>query len=255
MFSFQKFIEMAVQGETVVIDMLHAPENAILESSELWKEIQNKRSMFYTKDMKAYLGYVRKQASKYGVRGSRLHVMEKVLDIARNSDFYIVTGTLQDLFNLLPNGEHSQFILTDHPSMGKQCFYEICGRKYQSTLKIPMFIDQLQRVYDSYGERARLAKENKGIDWKAVSHSIRAGYQLYHIYKDDDFTYPLEETDFIMEVKKGNLDFTTEVQPELENIVEEVSILADKSDYPTKVNRGMVDKFIMEIHEEILNEI
>jgi len=81
MFSLQKFMEMAVKGETVIVDMLHAPDSALLETSNIWKQIVSKRDMFYTKNMKAYLGYVRKQAAKYGVRGSRIKALEEVMEV------------------------------------------------------------------------------------------------------------------------------------------------------------------------------
>jgi len=72
-FSLPYFIELACKGETVAIDMLHAnntlPEliSDIKPLWTIWHDIQLKRKMFYTKDMKSYVGYARKQANKYGV--------------------------------------------------------------------------------------------------------------------------------------------------------------------------------------------
>lgn len=247
--SLQKFIDFACQGETFAIDMLHAPKSAIIESSEIWKYLQENRSKFYTKNMKAYIGYVRKQAAKYGVKGSRLAILEEALDIA--CDGTASLNTVGEMYEFLPIGEHSQWIETEHPKVGNQTFYEICGRKFQSTLKLPMFIRQLQQIYSSYGERAQKAKDNEGIDWKAISHALRAGYQARSIYKYGNFEYPLDETDFLMKVKQGKLDYMTEVQGELENLVDEVMILADNSGYPEKVDRKFWNQFIYEIHEVI----
>jgi len=249
MFSLQKFMEMAVKGETVIVDMLHAPDSALLETSNIWKQIVSKRDMFYTKNMKAYLGYVRKQAAKYGVKGSRLAVMEEALTLAKSYDENMI---LFYIMNQMPIGEYSEIVKANHPSTGEQTFYEICGRKFQSTLRLEVFVDNLQKIYDSYGDRAQQAKTNEGIDWKAISHALRAGYQLYYIYKEGSFTYPLPETQFLLDVKQGKLDFMTIVQPALENLVTEVEELADKSEYPEKVDVKSVEDFIIEIHEKIL---
>ncbi len=58
-FSFQKFLKLAAAGETVAIDMLHAPQSAIIEGSDYWDWLIANKDQFYTKNMKAYIGYVR----------------------------------------------------------------------------------------------------------------------------------------------------------------------------------------------------
>ena len=83
LYSLKYFLELAATGETVALDMLHTPANMVVKSElpEVWKFIQDNRWRFYTTDMKAYLGYVRKQAAKYGVKGSRLAELRKVLEV------------------------------------------------------------------------------------------------------------------------------------------------------------------------------
>lgn len=257
--SLQRFIDFACQGETFAIDMLHAPENKIIHSSNLWNIIVENRDKFYTKNMKAYIGYVRKQAAKYGVKGSSLAILEEAIALVKESsslEFKFMLGfvpkIVEDIIEYLPIGEYSQIVTQTHPSVREQTFYEICGRKFQTTLKIPMFLDALQNIYNSYGERAQAAKDNLGIDWKAISHALRAGYQARAIYKEGGFEYPLKETDFLLKVKQGQLDYLTEVQPELESLVDEVMMLADQSHYPEKVNRKFWNDFIEEVHREIV---
>jgi len=116
-----------------------------------------------------------------------------------------------------------------------------------------MFYAQLKAVYDSYGARAQLAKENKGLDFKAISHAIRAGCQARDIYKYGDFSYPLKETAFILAVKKGELDYTTEVAPVLEAVVEEVDKLADKSTLPEKADYAYWDRWLLNVYKKEYN--
>jgi hypothetical protein len=266
MFSLQKFLDLACKGETVAIDMLHAPRSALIETSRLWDELSACRSLFYTKNMNAYLGYVKKQAAKYGVKGSRMGVLEDIMEVVdlfsdESVEYHSLDGVggwrsapikLGAILKRLPITEHSKIVTSQHPSTGEQVFYEVLGRKYQSTLKLDIFMAKIKALYSSYGERARQAKDNEGIDWKAISHALRAGYQLYYIYKDGDFTYPLPETQYILEVKQGKRDFTTDVQFELERVVGEVTKLAGESNLPDKVDTAWVNLLIYNTYEAIV---
>lgn len=70
-YSLHYFIHLACQGETVALDMLHAPDEMIEVSSPLWEEIVKLRDRFYTKNLRAFIGYARRQAAKYGINGTR----------------------------------------------------------------------------------------------------------------------------------------------------------------------------------------
>ena len=254
-FSLQKFLREAMKGETWAIDMLHAEGDNLLIESSIWRELVNNRNLFYTKNMKAYVGYVRKQAAKYGVKGSRMGVVEDALNVVNkfaemgdNAD-NVSLGAIRDR---LPLGEHSRFVIMSHDKIGDQEFYEIVGRKFQMTNKLSYVSDNLGKIYDSYGARAKQAKDNEGIDWKAISHALRAGYQARAIFAQGDFEYPLWETDYILKVKTGQLDFVSEVQPVLEELVAEVDRLAEASDLPEAVDKDFWEGWLCDIHESIV---
>jgi len=258
MYSLQAFLKLAIKGETVAIDMLHAPATHFLESSPLWDWLVANRELFLSKDMSAYMGYVKKQAYKYGIKGSRMKTLEEAIsevsehdDIFREGgvpDRYAIVG---DIIRLLPKTDHSGVVVME-TGTGNHVFYEILGRKYQSTVKLEEFRGHLDRMWGEYGERARLAKENNGVDWKAVSHALRAGYQLKYLYSEGTFSYPLPETRYILDVKQGRFDFTTNVQPELESIVDIVSKLADSSDLPDSVDPEFFNNKLLAIYENIV---
>jgi len=251
-FSIMQFLKLASKGETLALDMLHAPCSAVLEENLIWKKLVKNRSMFYTKNMKAYIGYVRKQAAKYGVKGSRLQVLEDAISKAK--EYSDTAGAVGEIIHLLPLNEHAEIVTHDMEDTGYQVFYEICGRKFQDTNRIDYFINCLEKIYDGYGARAKAAKDNNGIDWKALHHALRAGYQAKYIYTNGGFYYPLPERDFLMEVKRGELDYLTEVQPVLEKLVDEVMVLAENSDYPDMVDTYTIEQMVLDIHEEILKE-
>lgn len=245
------FIKQACQGETFAIDMLHC--TSPISSSPIWEELVSNRHLFYSKDMKAYVGYVKKQAAKYGLKGSRLACIKRAIESLQSvahSDG--ASAVLSDVKPLLYKGEYASFVEYSGKGAGavEQEFYEVNGKKYQTTNSVAYVIEQLEKVYDSYGQRAKEAESNEGIDWKALSHAIRAGCQARDIYMLGDFVYPLCQTEDILKVKLGEMDYKTEVAPWLESLVEDVEEWASHTHLPNKVNTNFWDNWLLSIYEE-----
>lgn len=258
-FSLPYFIELACKGETVAVDMLHADVNLLDTEFRptlvglIWRELKANRHMFYTRDMKSYIGYARKQANKYGVKGSRMGDVEKVINWLKFSknDEQRFTTTIRQVYTQLPTSEFVRLVSQD-TKQGELKFYEICGRKYQDTLTLEQLLVHAQGIYDEYGDRAKMAKLDLGVDWKAVSHALRASYQMLGILKDGDFEYPLPQTEFLLAVKKGELNFVNEVQPELERLIPEIEKLCETSKLPQKVDRNYWDSWLLQVYEDFL---
>lgn len=247
-YSLSYFVDMACKGETVALDMLHGYVGSLVCSSATWESLVENRSKFYTKSMKSYVGYVYKQAAKYGVRGSRIAAIEEVISVLRglSSDLTVVKVS-----DSLPCNDYCKYVQDKkNPNV---LYYEVCASKFAMNLRIGYVCESLETKLSNYGERARLAKLNLGVDWKAISHSLRVAYQVKSIFENGSFSYPLKENDFILKVKLGQLDFTTEVGPELDKLVARVHKLSDESTLPDTVNRKYWDDFIIDVHKNVLD--
>lgn len=257
LYSLKYFFKLAADGETVALDMLHTPPSLVVKSDlpGVWKYIQDNRSRFYTTNMKSYLGYVRKQASKYGVKGSRLAVLRQALKRSNEWGQYFDNGAvirLSHMKNVLPVGEFASWVETENEKTGKQTFYSLLDRKFQDTLTNKEFNAILVKLEENYGERARKAEANEGIDWKALSHACRGGLQLLEIYKTGDLVYPLQDAPFILDVKLGKHTFKT-VQEFLEDIVDQVEHAAEqaaKNGMQQKVDMSFWDDFLEQVYLE-----
>lgn len=268
MYSLTKFISLACDGDTVAIDMLHGDESKLIATSEIWQYIRANRWRFYTTELTGLFGYVRKQAAKYGVKGSRLAALREVyevlqgikhdtwggaaasdLDIKIDKNLYgqrIKVGAVKHLF---PTNEFCRFVTDQTLKSGCQDFYEVLGRKFQSTITVAEMKKSVYKLWDEYGERARQAEANNGIDWKALSHALRGGTQLIQIYSRGDIVYPLPNSAFLKMVKAGNVPFN-QVQEELETIMCEVERLAAISNLPKEVDREFWNKFVERVYAE-----
>jgi len=256
-FSLPYFIELACKGETVALDMLHAREE-IFESNigEIWWELKNRRKIFYTKDMKSYIGYARKQANKYGIKGSRMAAVEEVINFL-DKRFPVEAREvmkIRDIYEQLPvNDFLIRCSMADKSQGAKDLqFYEVCGRKYQDTLTLSQLMVHVWELYIEYGDRARKAKNDEGVDWKAVSHALRASYQMLGILNDGDFEYPLPQTEFLLAVKTGQLNFVNEVQPELDSLIVKIEKMSEESSLPNKVDRNYWDQWLLNVYREYL---
>ncbi|CUL02417.1 hypothetical protein [Escherichia phage slur07] len=245
--------------------MLHTPPELVVKSDlpDVWKFIQDNRSRFYTTNMKSYLGYVRKQASKYGVKGSRLAALRDVLKVVNQIPEqwvdYQEDGSIkqrrtkvEDIKHRLPENEFCEWVFHNHEKTGPQTFYTVLGRKYQTTLSLIELKQSLNKLDAEYGERARKAEANEGIDWKALSHACRGGLQLLEIYKTGDLIYPLQDAPFILDVKLGKHPFKT-VQEFLEDVVDQVeaaSTEASKNGMPKTVDMSFWDDFLEKVYLE-----
>lgn len=246
-FGLHEFVKLACEGQTVAMDMLHAPSEMLVFTSPLWHEIQKHRARFYSKNIHSFIGYAMGQAAKYGVKGSRLNDAKAVLvwlesqpEAAKLADCDLGT---------FPAGEHIRLIESDDPL--KQNQYDVCGKKIQLTSRVQYAHDIVSHFYKNYGERARQAARDEGVDWKAISHAFRAAYQMRELFTTGTITFPRPEAKLLTDIKTGSLKYL-DVAPMLEDIIDEVKSLKDLCGFPEQPDRGFWDSFILRIVEEYI---
>lgn len=243
-YSLHYFVKLACEGQTGPIDMLHCPKDMLLNTSEIWEYLVKNKNKFYTKNLSAFVGYARSQAAKYGIKGSRLNDSKKVVDFLSGCKS---TDRMSDVWDNLPEGEHIHKLNPNE--IGRHgsdvLLYQVCGRCIQATAKTEYALDIVKKFYENYGKRAEMAAKNLGIDWKAVSHAMRAAIQIKDIFTKGTIEYPLAQADYLKRVKGGQLSYKDEVGPALEEMMDEIEHLSKESDLPEKVDQRFWDDFIM----------
>ncbi len=248
-YSLHYFLKLACKGETAALDMLHTNKECLIKTSEAWAITVSCRDLFYTKNLKAFVSYARKQAAKYGVKGSRLDAARELIELLRDKPD---TMKLKEFWTELPINEHAQFIDTSPQGIRQ---YQVCGKVLQETQCALYTFNMIVNFHNKYGARAKLASENKGVDWKAMSHAIRAAVQVRQILKEGTITFPLKEANFLMNVKTGNLDFAL-VLSYLEDMMAEVEELTLLSTLREEVNVEDWDEFLfMQVHKHITGKL
>ena len=230
MWSVNYWLTLVNKGDTNAIDLLfsmYSPSKLVTDDKvkELLIEFyDNPVQLIDLKNTTGYIQYAYLQAKKYGLRGSRIDILKKVKQFFQSK---VITESdkqnriIQYFDELLEKYFESSYLFEKLNSNNDRCVY-ILGKGYHGSIKLEEAINRLDVEYNKYGERAILAEENKGVDWKAVSHALRACYQMLELIDTGFLVYPLKFAPQILEVKLGKKDWLTEVEPLLAQLLNEV---------------------------------
>jgi ribosome-binding protein aMBF1 (putative translation factor) len=250
-YSLQRYLKLLADGQTVAIDMLFAPSSSIVCTSALWCRIQGNRERFLSKKSTAFVGYCRTQANKYGIKGSRVAAARNAAEFfeiaeRKNGSF----AKVQQVAELLPLDEHSRIVSQVCNSAGDiGTYYECCNRKvdFKATLKQAREI--FSRIYENYGDRAKQADQDQGIDWKALSHAVRVGTEAIELLEQARVTFPLINASHILDIKKGRLPYN-QVAEEIEELLVKVEEASVKSSLPDNPDYEFIDRIVYEAYRD-----
>lgn len=249
----RKFIKDALAGQTYAIDMLFSNPILWVEYSKEWIDIVANRHRFLSRDVAPFIGYCRQQAGKYGLKGSRLAELTRVIDYLKErpgKDFLI------DHIDGLSLSEYIQ----RYKSMAKgtpdreEEFLDVLGKKFQMNTMIHKVLYSLEKVNAVYGDRAKQAANNDGVDWKAMSHAFRCCYQLLELAETHQIKFPLVEAEFLTKVKNGEYQYN-QLGDSLYELMERSKKAIEQSTLPEKPDFDFWDGFIINIYTSNKNDL
>ena len=251
-FPLQKFLHMVTTGDTVGTELLFAPDEFIVEMAPEWEMIRASKHLLLNKQCKGFVGYCQRQAAKYGIKGSRMAACRDIVSLLETAiDEWGSTVKLSAAAGLLETfcatHEFSEIVGIEDQFKKPIPHLEVVDRKVPFTVTIKAAYDIYSKVYANYGERARAAMDNEGIDWKAVSHAIRVAGQAKELLSTGHITFPRPDADFLLQVKRGELDYN-HVAPILEQMVEEVDEASKTSPLPGKSDQAAIDELVLNLH-------
>jgi hypothetical protein len=259
-FSLQRYLELLAEGQTVALDMLFAPDWAMLEPPHaLWREIQMLAPRLMTKGTTAMVRYCRQQANKYGVKGLRVAAARAALEVLqRFEQTHGGTAKLETVVNelegLAAQSQYLGFVDMVNAQGETLRFFDICGKKSLMTASIQNARLVAERLVDGYGRRTMEAERSDGLDWKALSHAVRIGHEAVELFRTGRITFPRPEAAHLLAIKQGQVPYA-EVAEEIERLVDEVETAASDSGFPDKPDMQIVDDLIFRVYrQQILGE-
>lgn len=242
-YSLKRYCELLAEGQTVAIDMLFVPRQHWLDDTVLWDELRHNRKRFLSKRSSAFVGYCRKQANKYGIKGSRVAAMRAFVNVLRQFE---PNTRLRDIWMplraTLSHLEHVQFSGLEQLAM-----VEVCNRKWMNTVSVKYALPQAEKILDEYGHRALEAESNQGVDWKALSHAVRIANQAVELLSTGHVTFPRPERDLLLKIRTGECDYRT-VAEMVESGIERVEQASAVSPLPSDPDRTWIEDFVFEAY-------
>lgn len=257
LYSPERFLSLLAEGQTMALDMLFAPASAMLmKPHPLWNEIKAIAPKLLTKQAGSFVRYCKQQANKYGIKGSRVAAariaLEYLIDVENTHGSTAKLAVVADGLKTLAADHEFLTIGEDTETNGNAVFYvEICGKKALFNASIKSARSIAQRLMDEYGERARAAERNEGIDWKALSHAVRVGREAIEFLTTGHITFPRPEAAHLVDIKLGKLPFQ-QVSEEIEQLLVEVEAATALSKLPDSYDPAVIDDFLEQLHREVV---
>lgn len=260
-FSLQKFIQLCSKADTNALDLLFSLNNNNIpqytysvttrqkkeEPKSLWNNsvyvaksyipfwyiLQHKDKLINTDRLESPITYAFKQATKYGIKGKRLKVLQEVLECALNlwkskSEAYVrdlvVYEPLQHLFE--DESDHLKTVCLDNKGTEDYYLY-VCGVQHQFNLELDKFIKRIEEKINKEYTSQRTKNAADGNDWKALSHAIRVLLEVKQLLEDGTITFPCIENRFLLRIKQGKINrevIDEFFNKQLSNILEKVKL-------------------------------
>lgn len=258
MYSLRKFFKMLSNGDTAALELLHTPEELILEKDRLWDEIVKNKEKFLSSKVSAMIGYARQQANKYGVKGSRMGELSKVIELLKGLqktlDFQNpkLKHCWEEIVKGVKDFEHVFIFELETKCSGETKTFpalNVLGKKFDHHCTFIYVLEILKKIYKNYGYRAREAKNNNGVDWKALSHAVRVCNQGMELLRDGNITLPLPNDlkSIVLQIKLGVLDFK-EVAKIIEADLEKLEKIKKESYLPEEVDKEYMNWMLKMYH-------
>jgi hypothetical protein len=252
-YSLQKYVNLLLEGQTVSLDMLFVPEKHIIYNDCIvWNEIQRNKDKFLHSGYSSFVGYCKTQANKYGIKGSRMNAVKKVIeyltflqnDVGSHKKLFQHKDVIET-FVMLANDEFIKIVeLLNAQKTGLEPYLEVCNRKVAFHATIKYALQTFQKIYDEYGVRSKAAESNQGVDWKALGHAVRIANQAKELLLTHNVTFPRPEADLLLQIRKGELPYK-QVAELIEEGLAEIVIASEKSTLPKEPNRKWAEQLVL----------
>ncbi len=260
--SIQDFLlKLLPIGETSATDILFSYSNkdCHIYLNNSYKDtlsdifINNPFKYINPNNITAYSAYCIHQAHKYGIKGSRLGALKKAhtwihnrFDNISSKDLHVlrIQDFIEDFLKECTDKNHCRYYQGDDEITSG---IVILGKIFTNRTPLKLFITHLDRELEKFGKRAEAAMNNDGVDWKAISHALRALEQMRELLIDGKIIFPLVNRDYLIKVKKGLFNYS-DIEDEIVSKLEYVQELQKEKKITKCYSMDYLEKCILSMY-------
>jgi predicted nucleotidyltransferase len=240
-------LKLLPSGDTGALDLLFSPSHeacTLFRDARLDAVFANPLKLLDAKNSRAYAEYSIGQAKKYGIKGSRIGALKNVHKwLLANCPVPAPGARLRDILGPLAaecaDGRFcSAKTVQDEPSL------QLCGKIHVGGIRIAEFIRRVDTDMRRYGARAVEAEQNQGIDFKALSHALRALDQMEELLKSGGIIFPLRNREELIAVKTGAFTWA-ELEPKILDRLSAVDALRNSPGFTGYFDRQFAERQIL----------
>lgn len=244
-------LKLLPSGDTGALDVLFAPSHeacTLYRHPALDAAFANPLRLMDTGKGRAYAEYSLGQAKKYGIKGSRVGALKAV------------RAWLQ---THCPNPQPNERLGDSLDALAASCVddrfcsvvivqneraLQLCGKLHMATVRMPELIRRVEADMRRYGARAEEAERNEGLDFKALSHSLRALDQMEELLQTGKIVFPLRNRNELISVKKGEYPWR-EVEPRILERLEAVDALRENAPFTGTYDAGFAESRVLACYD------
>lgn len=259
-FELQRYLKLTSDMQTIPVEMLFINNNDGITRlpdvsadgqhrwTNTWHTVRANRHRILNRNNKAFVGYCKGQAVRYSMRGKRLDTFIKVVEeLERHSDIDVRVYSIDELRHI----EGVRFIPKVQPGGQTLAYLDVYGRQVPGTMKAREALKVYRKPVDEAGNRAHLAQQANGADWKALYHAVRIAEQGVRLFETGDISFPCQNTDFLLRIRGGEMDMD-EVLDHFDGCAARLEEIGDNSPLAEKPDKDWIDDFVFSRYEQIV---
>lgn len=240
-------LKLLPAGDTGALDVLFSPSNTactLFRDPRLNEVFANPLKLLDAGNGRAYAEYSLGQAKKYGIKGSRIGALKAVHAWLQANCHPPAPGTrLRDILPALTAACADGRFCAPITVQGEDGL-NLCGKVHEGSIRVAEFIRRVEADMLRYGARAIEADQNQGIDFKALSHALRALDQMEELLRTGTIVFPLKNREELTAVKQGAFPWR-ELEPKILARLHDVDALRESIDFKGYFDKTFAEKQIL----------
>ena len=236
LYSLQHWLlKLLPAGDMAALDLLFAPSHAActLYRNACLDKIFAAPLRLFDATGRGYAEYVFKQTKKYGIKGSRAGALKAarawLAEHCPNPAPPERLGPcLDSLAAACADGRHC--FLTE---INGEKSLQLGGKLHAASTRLAEFARRVDAELQPLAARLEAAERNEGLDFKALSHALRALAQMRELLQTGQIIFPLQNREELLAVKNG-LYTWAELEPLILTRLAEVDALRESAPLPPR---------------------